>query len=845
MHYDVFISVKQSYNGRHTIDSDIASDLYDHLTGLGLRVFNSRRSKRDIPLGRECEPYIISALLSSRVLIVVGTTAEFMNAQWVRNEWSRFQWLIRKEEKQYGRSERELFCYLGRGMSPHDIPRGLSPSKQAVIDGGDAYAILDAALMRVFSLTRPAAEPVRFPAQPPPQSIPAESPKAPPIKPPKKKPSRAKSVIIAPLIILLAIVGVYAAVRAMNGLPPLPTAGTAGLPSSASALSPTPSAQDHLSSYGYVLANSVNLRSGPSAQSDRIKTLDRYILALALSSVTNEEGTWYYIRQADAEGYIMSSDFKVLKTDELSDFLQSSEYQNANGNSANTGTPAPAAALTPSPAVEFSQAAVNTIRDAQSILWAEGEYVAYEDADDQAILLHMTDNRAVLNTPNLYDGCYASQHFIVVCGSSTIYRIDKSEGTAVSVTDVFPDFYNGMTVCASGGGILCFTVYDDRSAPIYVYDIESNRVTLTKTGGGPDITSAVYVDETAGQTNVLFSDGSIYRWDGAPILTQGYARFRHRASLLVLDGQYVAADRAGDGKAVVLSALTGQVIHTFDGYWTFEEECFDDNTTIVSVNPDSEDFTGWTMYVSFDEGVLFTSPDGLHLRDMDKTGVYYSEDDASHSLQYYYNAETHQTEYIRIHEENRPDAYISLSTNEMLYDLPEISAGRYVAFCPQQYYYNVLTDQTEYLMGYDDGGNKKYLSMITDELSDSPPEITPDRLRQDRLAKYAEAYYLESKNSDGFSPVGIFRRADGALLAGAYWKDVEDSWAIWDGYGTPFVQYAFCRVQSEIGLWGVLSRDGSMILPATFQSIAISEDGFIAGRDGKWYIYDRQGQLVY
>lgn len=158
------------------------------MTGLGLRVFNSRRSKRDIPLGRECEPYIISALLSSRVLIVVGTTAEFMNAQWVRNEWSRFQWLIRKEEKQYGRSERELFCYLGRGMSPHDIPRGLSPSKQAVIDGGDAYAILDAALMRVFSLTRPAAEPVRFPAQPP-KSIPAESPKAPPIKPPKKKPS--------------------------------------------------------------------------------------------------------------------------------------------------------------------------------------------------------------------------------------------------------------------------------------------------------------------------------------------------------------------------------------------------------------------------------------------------------------------------------------------------------------------------------------------------------------------------------------------------------------------------------------------------------------------------------
>ena len=42
--YDVFLSVKQNRDGHYTSDSDIASDLYDFLTGKGLRVFNSRRT---------------------------------------------------------------------------------------------------------------------------------------------------------------------------------------------------------------------------------------------------------------------------------------------------------------------------------------------------------------------------------------------------------------------------------------------------------------------------------------------------------------------------------------------------------------------------------------------------------------------------------------------------------------------------------------------------------------------------------------------------------------------------------------------------------------------------------
>ena len=142
--YDVFISVKQNQDGHYTSDSDIASDLHDFLEDQGLQVFNSRRTA--IPAGQEYEPYIISALMSAKVLIVVGTTPENMNSPWVRNEWSRFQWLQYHEKEQTGRTERVLFCYLAKGMQAEQIPKALNPNRQAIRDGVRAHDELIAGL---------------------------------------------------------------------------------------------------------------------------------------------------------------------------------------------------------------------------------------------------------------------------------------------------------------------------------------------------------------------------------------------------------------------------------------------------------------------------------------------------------------------------------------------------------------------------------------------------------------------------------------------------------------------------------------------------------------------------
>ncbi len=135
--YDVFISVKQNENGHQTSDSDHASDLYYYfknkpeLAAKNLRVFNSRHTP--LPKGEEYEPYIITALMSARLLIVVGSKSEYLESRWVRNEWQRFEYLQAQDIKKTGRTKRRLFCYFVGGMRPEKLPLGLNPDVQGVM----------------------------------------------------------------------------------------------------------------------------------------------------------------------------------------------------------------------------------------------------------------------------------------------------------------------------------------------------------------------------------------------------------------------------------------------------------------------------------------------------------------------------------------------------------------------------------------------------------------------------------------------------------------------------------------------------------------------------------------
>lgn len=113
--YDVFICYKETDEfGKRTQDSVIANDIYHQLTAEGFKVFYAAITLED-KLGSEYEPYIFSALTTAKVMLAIGTKPEFFNAVWVKNEWSRFLKVMKKD-----RSRLLIPCY--RGMDPYELP---------------------------------------------------------------------------------------------------------------------------------------------------------------------------------------------------------------------------------------------------------------------------------------------------------------------------------------------------------------------------------------------------------------------------------------------------------------------------------------------------------------------------------------------------------------------------------------------------------------------------------------------------------------------------------------------------------------------------------------------------
>lgn len=116
--FDIFISYKETgADGQRTRSSVYAQDLYDLLTREGYQVFFSRITLED-KLGEAYEPYIFAALQSARVMLVVGTSREEFEAVWVKNEWSRFLDLMKRD------SSKSLICVY-RDMSPYELPSEL------------------------------------------------------------------------------------------------------------------------------------------------------------------------------------------------------------------------------------------------------------------------------------------------------------------------------------------------------------------------------------------------------------------------------------------------------------------------------------------------------------------------------------------------------------------------------------------------------------------------------------------------------------------------------------------------------------------------------------------------
>lgn len=125
--YDVFICYKETAeDGSRTEDSVLAQDVYEALTAKGLKVFFSRITLED-KLGTQYEPYIYAALSSAKVMLAFGTTYEYYDAVWVKNEWSRFLGMMKADK-------RKVLIPCFKGLDAYDMPkefRGLQTQDMA------------------------------------------------------------------------------------------------------------------------------------------------------------------------------------------------------------------------------------------------------------------------------------------------------------------------------------------------------------------------------------------------------------------------------------------------------------------------------------------------------------------------------------------------------------------------------------------------------------------------------------------------------------------------------------------------------------------------------------------
>jgi len=113
--YDIFISYKEhdENNGR-TKDSIKGEEIYKELEKKGYRVFYSRITLKNTETTKY-EPIIFAALMSSKVMLSLGSKKEHFTAIWEKNEWSRFMSLMKEDHKKY-----LIPCYFD--MDSKDLP---------------------------------------------------------------------------------------------------------------------------------------------------------------------------------------------------------------------------------------------------------------------------------------------------------------------------------------------------------------------------------------------------------------------------------------------------------------------------------------------------------------------------------------------------------------------------------------------------------------------------------------------------------------------------------------------------------------------------------------------------
>jgi hypothetical protein len=129
--YDVFVSCKVTEQGRAASrDLDLATEIYHYLSARSISIFlgTIELQRRGVSAFKSA---IDEALDSSRVLVVVGTSRDNIESDWVRYEWDSFINDILSGVK----TGCGVFTYID-GFSPSELPRSLRSHQVISHDDG-------------------------------------------------------------------------------------------------------------------------------------------------------------------------------------------------------------------------------------------------------------------------------------------------------------------------------------------------------------------------------------------------------------------------------------------------------------------------------------------------------------------------------------------------------------------------------------------------------------------------------------------------------------------------------------------------------------------------------------